>query len=340
MIEDSERRTLGNSGLNLTFAFDYGGQEEIAAAARELARAAAEGRLDPETITPELLSSRLFTSGLPEPDLVIRTSGRAPAEQLPAVAIGLCGIDVRGYSVARFQPPGIPRRARQILAARAPLRRPAGIRGVSKSSDIAANPRPPLRSLRFSRDWITRPVFGMALALITIAAIYGGAPYLAVVVAAAAFFGAREWHRMIERGQACRRNSRRPRPRSGWRSARSSLWPSGIASYVVLALRHLPGAGAERDETQPSALAGSGRSLSSAFRRWRVVLLREIPVRGGWLIGLLFVVVWATDTAAFVIGNLIGGPKLAPDLVAEQDLVRHHRRRGNGGGSPQPSSSP
>ena len=75
MIEDAERRTLGNNGINLTFAFDYGGQEEIAAAARELARAAAEGRLDPETITPELLSSRLFTSALPEPDLVIRTSG-------------------------------------------------------------------------------------------------------------------------------------------------------------------------------------------------------------------------------------------------------------------------
>jgi undecaprenyl diphosphate synthase len=75
MIEDAERRTLGNSGINLTFAFDYGGQEEIAAAARELARAAAEGRLDPETITPELVSSRLFTSALPEPDLVIRTSG-------------------------------------------------------------------------------------------------------------------------------------------------------------------------------------------------------------------------------------------------------------------------
>ncbi|HEY0283014.1 MAG TPA: isoprenyl transferase [Rhizomicrobium sp.] len=75
MIDDAERRTLGNSGINLTFAFDYGGQEEIAAAARELARAAAEGRLDPETITPELVSSRLFTSSLPEPDLVIRTSG-------------------------------------------------------------------------------------------------------------------------------------------------------------------------------------------------------------------------------------------------------------------------
>ena len=75
MIEDAETRTVQNKGLNLTFAFDYGGQEEIANAARELARAAAEGRLDPETITPELFATRLFTSALPEPDLVIRTSG-------------------------------------------------------------------------------------------------------------------------------------------------------------------------------------------------------------------------------------------------------------------------
>jgi undecaprenyl diphosphate synthase len=75
MIEEMEKRTVGNTGLNLTFAFDYGGQEEIVAAARELARAAKEGRLDPETITPELFATRLFTSALPEPDLVIRTSG-------------------------------------------------------------------------------------------------------------------------------------------------------------------------------------------------------------------------------------------------------------------------
>ncbi|HWC62335.1 MAG TPA: polyprenyl diphosphate synthase, partial [Rhizomicrobium sp.] len=75
MILDSESRSAQNTGLNLTFAFDYGGKEEIVAATRELARAAAEGRLDPETITPELFAQRLFTSALPEPDLVIRTSG-------------------------------------------------------------------------------------------------------------------------------------------------------------------------------------------------------------------------------------------------------------------------
>ena len=75
MIQDSENRTAKNDGMNLTFAFDYGGQEEIAAAAQELARAAKDGRLDPETITPELFAARLFTSALPAPDLVIRTSG-------------------------------------------------------------------------------------------------------------------------------------------------------------------------------------------------------------------------------------------------------------------------
>jgi undecaprenyl diphosphate synthase len=75
MIEDGERRTVQCSGLNLTFAFDYGAQEEIAAAARDMARAAAKGELDPETITPDCFASRLSTRGLPDPDLIVRTSG-------------------------------------------------------------------------------------------------------------------------------------------------------------------------------------------------------------------------------------------------------------------------
>ncbi|HEX4105430.1 MAG TPA: polyprenyl diphosphate synthase, partial [Rhizomicrobium sp.] len=93
MILDSENRTAQNTGLNLTFAFDYGGQEEIVAAARELARAAAEGRLDPETITPELFSTRLFTSALPEPDLVILLQ---LLEQLHAVAAHIAHGDPGG----------------------------------------------------------------------------------------------------------------------------------------------------------------------------------------------------------------------------------------------------
>ena len=75
MIEEAEHRTVANTGLNLIFAFDYGGQEEIANTAREFARAAKEGRLDPETITPELFAKRLFTGSAPDVDLLIRTGG-------------------------------------------------------------------------------------------------------------------------------------------------------------------------------------------------------------------------------------------------------------------------
>ncbi|HEY2445328.1 MAG TPA: isoprenyl transferase [Rhizomicrobium sp.] len=75
MIEDGEKRTEENTGLNLTFAFDYGAQEEIVAAAREMAQAAQLGELDPQEITAGLFAARLLTRGLPDPDLLIRTSG-------------------------------------------------------------------------------------------------------------------------------------------------------------------------------------------------------------------------------------------------------------------------
>ncbi len=74
-IEDAERRTAKNEGLNLVIAFDYGAQEEIAAAARALAAAAARGGLNPDAITPEFFASQLQTDGIPDPDLIIRTSG-------------------------------------------------------------------------------------------------------------------------------------------------------------------------------------------------------------------------------------------------------------------------
>lgn len=75
MIEDGEARTVNNTGLNLTFAFDYGAQEEIAAAARAMAQAAVRGALDPEVITPAFFANHLSTNALPDPDLIIRTGG-------------------------------------------------------------------------------------------------------------------------------------------------------------------------------------------------------------------------------------------------------------------------
>jgi undecaprenyl diphosphate synthase len=70
-----EARTTGNDRLNLTVAVNYGGRDEILRAARKVAEAAASGLLDPAHLTEAALAERLDTSGLPDPDLVIRTSG-------------------------------------------------------------------------------------------------------------------------------------------------------------------------------------------------------------------------------------------------------------------------
>ena len=75
LIEETEQRTRSNTGLTLIVAFNYGSRQEIAAAARDLAVAVREGRIAPEDITPELFGNYLATEGIPDPDLLIRTSG-------------------------------------------------------------------------------------------------------------------------------------------------------------------------------------------------------------------------------------------------------------------------
>jgi undecaprenyl diphosphate synthase len=75
IIQDAEARTRTNDKLNLTIAFNYGGQDEIARAARRLAEDVGAGKLKPADVNAERFATYLDTAGLPEPDLVIRTSG-------------------------------------------------------------------------------------------------------------------------------------------------------------------------------------------------------------------------------------------------------------------------
>jgi undecaprenyl diphosphate synthase len=64
-----------NEGMRLCLAINYGSRGEIADAARSLARDAAAGRLDPESIDEDAVAARLDTAGMPDPDLLIRTAG-------------------------------------------------------------------------------------------------------------------------------------------------------------------------------------------------------------------------------------------------------------------------
>jgi len=75
LLEHSEKLTKENSGLTLVVAFNYGSRQEIARAARSIAAAVKAGLLEPDEITPDLIGSRLDTVGIPDPDLLIRTSG-------------------------------------------------------------------------------------------------------------------------------------------------------------------------------------------------------------------------------------------------------------------------
>lgn len=75
LIAGAERQTGGNSGLHLQVALSYGARDEIVAAARSLAADVAAGTLALDQIDAARLADRLQTRGVPDPDLVIRTSG-------------------------------------------------------------------------------------------------------------------------------------------------------------------------------------------------------------------------------------------------------------------------
>ena len=75
LISDAESRTRHNDRLDLVVALNYGSRNEILSAVRSIARDAAEGAIDPDELTEASFAERLHTSGVPDPDLVIRTSG-------------------------------------------------------------------------------------------------------------------------------------------------------------------------------------------------------------------------------------------------------------------------
>jgi undecaprenyl diphosphate synthase len=75
VLQEVMDKTRENQGMILNLALSYGGRDEIVAAARNIAAEVRAGRLQPEEITEAVFSNYLYTRGMPEPDLLIRTSG-------------------------------------------------------------------------------------------------------------------------------------------------------------------------------------------------------------------------------------------------------------------------
>jgi len=75
MLDEAAELTKDNTALDLTIAFNYGARDEIARAAQRIAEDVKAGAMDASDVTPEKFSTYLDTAGLPDPDLLIRTSG-------------------------------------------------------------------------------------------------------------------------------------------------------------------------------------------------------------------------------------------------------------------------
>jgi undecaprenyl diphosphate synthase len=74
-LDDAIARTSKNTATTLVLALNYSGRTEIVDAVKQLCRESASGRLDPESIDAETIAGHLYTRGIPDPDLLIRTSG-------------------------------------------------------------------------------------------------------------------------------------------------------------------------------------------------------------------------------------------------------------------------
>jgi undecaprenyl diphosphate synthase len=75
LLDSIIARTANHSAMTMVLALSYGAREEIVSAARAIAADVAAGRLDPEAVDANLFASRLQTAGIPDPDLLVRTSG-------------------------------------------------------------------------------------------------------------------------------------------------------------------------------------------------------------------------------------------------------------------------
>jgi phosphatidate cytidylyltransferase len=169
-------------------------------------------------------------------------------------------------------------------------------------------------------EWVTRPLFGLLLAVVAIGVLLAGPLWLACALTLVGGAAAREWHRLVGAPDAAL-----PLPLARFRQAQVGITTLALAVALALLLGGLAWAGLV------ALAAGAVLSFVLAARggdnpAWHaagvfyvglpaMALVSLRAADSGFLIVLgFFLIVWATDTGALVAGKLIGGPRLAPRL--------------------------
>jgi phosphatidate cytidylyltransferase len=177
----------------------------------------------------------------------------------------------------------------------------------------AGGSAPGYRAIRWNMDWITRPLFGIALAGVAIGVLFSRPEFFASLVVLITILAAYEWHRMVAAGRVYR--------------VETAVTSLTAAVAVILLL-------ATRQPWLPLLVVAIGAVTAVIVARVRnenpvwqalgvvylglpalaLVSLQAFPNRGALVIVGLFLIVWSTDTGALIFGNLIGGARMAPKL--------------------------
>jgi phosphatidate cytidylyltransferase len=294
-------RTKDRPGLLFNIALNYGGRTEITDAVRRLAADVAAGRREPSAIDEATLSSYLYTAGLPDPDLLIRTSGEMRVSNFRSADASRDLGDRR--PVARFPPQAPAPGRRRLPEARAEVRRHHHLSGAP---GFGSN--------------LARRVATAAVAIpLLVAALFKGPPLLGAGIAAAAvlvgqweFFGL-----MRARGLA-------PFSLAGFLClgaiflevahppGLASLWPA-VALAILLSL--LAGGTAFAESVPAAALTLLGSAYLGALGG-AIAALRLLPpdAAGAWRLVLLLAIIMVADAAAFFVGKAAGRHPLAPGI--------------------------
>jgi phosphatidate cytidylyltransferase len=172
---------------------------------------------------------------------------------------------------------------------------------------------PGYRGIRWNMDWITRPLFGLALAAVAIGALFSAPPFFATLTVAISIAAAWEWHRMISKGHPYHMDVAVNAVSVALAVTALLMTQRAWIAFIILAV----GAGiawklAQKRHVHPVWQAVG--ILYLGLPALALVALRAFEPRGATIIVGMFLIVWATDTGALIFGNLIGGPRMAPVL--------------------------